>query len=514
MCDDGGLHSHVADDAVDSYNHARLRPNVMMVGEGTYARVDACVDLSSRSFHARKRSRNPQRMTGLHSAGVLEARLMSELGSYAAVDARACTHLPMCDRIYTHKERTVIESQPLGQTDLQRVMDAVVAHAALTQERGATTTLPPAPITPLFIRTVLACVLHACSMLHKHGWMHRDVKPFNVLLGCVQPCNHTRNAAVAGDGLLPHMCACVTVIDFGMASRISADVAAVDTASIAGLPPTVEDDMSSRWRGDMYPCVCTISHRAPELLMGARVHSDVIDSWSVGIMGLELINAMRSPSDGSAIPGRSELDALAMITQLFGWGESPEETTTAASKHDRVYPDARVHSGYIPFHATCGCTRDAPLPQELEHLRGMTCAADAGVPLVHTAGLKRVWEWTAANRDDLPLLQTCLHLAAINGRSRMRCVDAYAALCASAVSDTCSQAAAAVEAVVAWYRQHGAAAVSSLATQREHEARGAREASNSEHVSYHVQRMYEEADEEAGYELGPAPSLVRILALE
>jgi len=55
-----------------------------------------------------------------------------------------------------------------------------------------------------------------------------------------------------------------------------------------------------------------ISHRAPEILLGATEYTTPIDIWSVGCIFAELL--LSSP----LFPAKSELDLLSMIFKLLG----------------------------------------------------------------------------------------------------------------------------------------------------------------------------------------------------
>lgn len=133
-------------------------------------------------------------------------------------------------------------------------------------------------------------LLRGVAHCHAQGWMHRDIKPHNLLL--------------SGDA--PHWI--LKLADFGAASRFAA----------AGEPlscvvSTVA--LAQRTRLTPPPCllqVGTLGYRAPELLLGAPTHTAAVDMWSVGCVFAELATGEPLLRCGSG-EGHRTKDQLTLI---------------------------------------------------------------------------------------------------------------------------------------------------------------------------------------------------------
>jgi hypothetical protein len=126
----------------------------------------------------------------------------------------------------------------------------------------------PAPLaSPSRILGVLADVAAELAMAHAHGYIHRDVKPENVMFDA------------AGRAHL---------IDWGM-SRFAP----------GGAP--------GRWT----PGVATVWYRAPELFTG-DAYGSAVDVWALGVMVVELVTG-RCP-----FRGRTELEQATHYAEVLG----------------------------------------------------------------------------------------------------------------------------------------------------------------------------------------------------
>ena len=118
------------------------------------------------------------------------------------------------------------------------------------------------------MQSIIVQLISGIGFSHKYGYMHRDVKPENLLF-----CNEN------GQYILK-------VADFGLAREIRSK------------PPYTEY-ISTRW------------YRCPELLLKYKKYSSAIDIWSIGAVLAEL--HLKKP----LFPGQSELDQLFKISSVI-----------------------------------------------------------------------------------------------------------------------------------------------------------------------------------------------------
>lgn len=135
-----------------------------------------------------------------------------------------------------------------------------------------------APFSESEVKCIVIQVLKGLQYLHTRYIVHRDLKVSNLLM--------------TDKG-------CVKIADFGLARHF-------------GFPPKA-----------MTPQVVTLWYRAPELLLGAQVHSTAIDMWAVGCILGELLG--HKP----LLPGTTEIAQIELIIDLLGtpsdsiWPEYP-----------------------------------------------------------------------------------------------------------------------------------------------------------------------------------------------
>ena len=125
---------------------------------------------------------------------------------------------------------------------------------------------------PQFIKKIAYQLISGIDYCHRHGVIHRDLKPGNIL---IDKHGHLK------------------IADFGLARAFAIPIKAY----------THE--------------VITLWYRAPEILMGDKFYSLGVDMWSIGCIFTEL--ARRRP----LWPGDSEIDMLYKIFRLLG---TPNET--------------------------------------------------------------------------------------------------------------------------------------------------------------------------------------------
>lgn len=118
------------------------------------------------------------------------------------------------------------------------------------------------------VKTFCKQLVSAIDHMHKHWFIHRDIKTSNLLYS-------------SDRGKL-------AVCDFGLARRYGDPV------------------------GEYTRNVVTLWYRAPELLMGATTYSTELDCWSAGCVFAELLQKM------PLFAAKSEIDQLAEIFKLLG----------------------------------------------------------------------------------------------------------------------------------------------------------------------------------------------------
>eukprot|EP00727_Mastigamoeba_balamuthi_P012086 m51a1_g750 putative cmgc rck mak protein kinase (476) ;mRNA; f:520233-522198 len=115
------------------------------------------------------------------------------------------------------------------------------------------------------VRNVMFQVLQGLAYMHKHGFMHRDMKPENLLV--------TRETT--------------KIADFGLARELRSK-------------PPFTDYVSTRW------------YRAPEVLLRSPTYGAPIDVWAVGAIMAELYTLR------PLFPGSSETDEVYKVCAVMG----------------------------------------------------------------------------------------------------------------------------------------------------------------------------------------------------
>eukprot|EP01060_Flectonema_neradi_P016098 TRINITY_DN2269_c0_g1_i3.p1 TRINITY_DN2269_c0_g1~~TRINITY_DN2269_c0_g1_i3.p1 ORF type:complete len:294 (+),score=78.62 TRINITY_DN2269_c0_g1_i3:53-934(+) len=143
------------------------------------------------------------------------------------------------------------------------------------------------PVKGRKLKSFMYQLLKGLSFCHGHRIIHRDLKPQNLL--------------IIGDKL--------KIADFGLARAFQMP-----------LPAYTHE-------------VVTLWYRAPEILLGEKRYSTVVDTWSCGAIMAEMSN--RSP----LFPGDCEIDELFQIFKILG---TPSESTwpgvTSMPDYKPVFP--------------------------------------------------------------------------------------------------------------------------------------------------------------------------------
>ena len=125
-----------------------------------------------------------------------------------------------------------------------------------------------------FSHRIYEMLASGLSHIHSNGFMHRDIKPGNIL------CNHCNDRDDCK----------VMIADFGLAVRY-----------IPGRSNTLQ--------------VQTLWYKAPEVILGDEQYTSKIDIWSIGLVYLRLVGGKPIRA---LISGTTEMDQLQKIFQLRG----------------------------------------------------------------------------------------------------------------------------------------------------------------------------------------------------
>ena len=153
-------------------------------------------------------------------------------------------------------------------------------------------------------------ILKATKFMHDKGYIHRDMKPENILI--------TENT--------------LKLADFGMAKKVCSHCDLTQTWT------HLQYKKENCWCGHFTDYVCTRWYRAPELLVHSQTYTSAIDMWSVGVIMAELFRSL------PLFPGTSEHDQLYRICEVFGapdhdtWPEGLKLATNSSLQFPRFPP--------------------------------------------------------------------------------------------------------------------------------------------------------------------------------
>eukprot|EP00879_Flechtneria_rotunda_P028061 GHRR01030139.1.p1 GENE.GHRR01030139.1~~GHRR01030139.1.p1 ORF type:complete len:246 (+),score=81.53 GHRR01030139.1:255-992(+) len=220
------------------------------IGEGTYGKVYKAKDKTTGRLVALKKTRLEMEEEGVPSTTLREISLLKMLSeSNHIVKLLSVEHVEENDKpcLYLVFEYLT--------TDLKKYMDR--------NGKG-----PNYPLPKTTIKSMVYQLVKGLAHCHKHGVMHRDLKPQNLL---VDDTSMT-----------------LKIADLGLGRAFSIPVKAY----------THE--------------IVTLWYRAPEVLLGATHYATPVDMWSVGCIFAELVR--KQP----LFPGDSEWQQLLHIFKLLG----------------------------------------------------------------------------------------------------------------------------------------------------------------------------------------------------
>jgi cyclin-dependent kinase len=231
------------------------------IGEGTYGKVYKARDKSTNKFVALKKTRLEIEEEGIPSTALREISLLQMLSeSNHIVKLLSVEHV---DEIGKPVLYLVFEYLT---TDLKRWMDR--------NGRG-----PNHPLSKEIIKSMTYQLIKGVAHCHKHGVMHRDLKPQNLL--------------IEDNPSVPHL-SCLKVADLGLGRAFSIPIKSY----------THE--------------IVTLWYRAPEVLLGVTHYGLGVDIWSVGCIFAELLCKI------PLFSGDSEIQQLLQIFKILG---TPTEET-------------------------------------------------------------------------------------------------------------------------------------------------------------------------------------------
>lgn len=206
----------------------------------------------------------------LEAAGVYEDVRVVGNGSFGVVANALAGEQRVAVKVLPCPDRVACHMNPSGLREL-RALVALGGHPCVVQLRRALVTplfdivlemqlygctastlaaaSPQGCLSAAHALAVVSCVAAALAEAHRHGMLHRDVKPANVL---VAPCEQWPGIRAV-------------LADWGSA-RHDGDAAAVQAT----------------------PYVVTVLYAAPEALEGRLPYSSALDAWSLGVLAAEL----------------------------------------------------------------------------------------------------------------------------------------------------------------------------------------------------------------------------------
>eukprot|EP00798_Chlamydomonas_sp_ICE-L_P021380 gene21380-28324_t len=227
------------------------------IGEGAYGTVYKAKEISTGKLVALKKTRLDMADEGIPSTTLREVSILQMLSeSNFIVKLMAVEHVEEDNKPCLY---LVFEFLSM---DLKKWMDR--------KGKG-----PAHPLDKGVIKNLMYQMVKGLAHCHKHGVMHRDMKPQNLLV-------------TDEPNLL------LKIADLGLGRAFSVPVKSY----------THE--------------IVTLWYRAPEVLLGSTHYSTPVDMWSVGCIFAELVR--KAP----LFPGDCELQQLLHIFKVFG---TPSEET-------------------------------------------------------------------------------------------------------------------------------------------------------------------------------------------
>uniref|UniRef100_A0A7S3VUG5 cyclin-dependent kinase n=1 Tax=Dunaliella tertiolecta TaxID=3047 RepID=A0A7S3VUG5_DUNTE len=220
------------------------------IGEGTYGKVYKARDINTGKLVALKKTRLEMEEEGVPSTTLREVSLLLMLS-----ESNHVVKLIAVEHVEENGKPCLYLVFEYLSTDMKKWMDR--------NGRG-----PAHPLPKPAIKSLTYQLIKGLAHCHKHGVMHRDLKPQNLLVD---------------DSIM-----CCKIADLGLGRAFSIPIKSY----------THE--------------IVTLWYRAPEVLLGSTHYSTPVDMWSVGCIFAELVR--KTP----LFPGDCELQQLLHIFKLLG----------------------------------------------------------------------------------------------------------------------------------------------------------------------------------------------------
>lgn len=205
------------------------------------------------------------------------------------------------------------------------------------------------------IRHIFWQIVKGVEAVHNRGYLHRDLKTANILIGRVNPgreaemhksteerkraCwypDRSHSQENEGDGLSGGVEGETHLLEHGPESH-AFDDSEDYPHSPSGYEARICDFGMSRQRSrEMTQGVVTLWYRAPELLLGMATYSTAIDVWSLGCILLEFFK--KKP----IFKANTEVENLEMIIELCG--TINEESIPGCTSYP-LYPKYNLKEG-------------------------------------------------------------------------------------------------------------------------------------------------------------------------
>ncbi|CAL5220802.1 g2876 [Coccomyxa viridis] len=246
------------------------------IGEGTYGKVYKAKEKNTGRLVALKKTRLEMEEEGVPSTALREVSLLQMLNESNHVVKLLCVQ-----HVEENKKPVLYLVFEYLSTDLKKFMDR--------NGKG-----PNFPLDPRLIKSFMYQLVKGVAHCHKHGVMHRDLKPQNLLVD-----DETE---------------CLKIADLGLGRAYSVPIKSY----------THE--------------IVTLWYRAPEVLLGATHYAPAVDIWSVGCIFAELVTKV------PLFPGDCELRQLLHIFKLLGTPTEEEWAGVSQLRDWHEFPNWRKQS--------------------------------------------------------------------------------------------------------------------------------------------------------------------------